>query len=266
MDNPNLVELRPLDLEKWHGKTKEENFTRDQSIEVLYDPETGKYATGLTKEEAEKYGKELGLDLSDKFDPENPHPYWSTRAAMLQLPNRTLVFDVSKPLDFIKVKNYKACVLVANSQKEYNDRKWPLATHILYDENEQLEMKAHKINKKREAHKLVSKMTKKAKIAVIQIILEVSCSKQSNDFIEVQLEKAIENHIDDFLKFAQMNKEHLYMRGMVLEAIYKDVLTKEGTGIYYLGEILGHGVEDVTEYFLNPQNQAIKAKILEKIS
>jgi hypothetical protein len=63
-----------------------------------------------------------------------------------------------------------------------------------------------------------------------------------------------------------MDKNQLYIKGMVVEALYKNILTKEGAGIYYMGDILGHSIEDVTEYFANPQNQEIKARILEKLN
>jgi hypothetical protein len=52
----------------------------------------------------------------------------------------------------------------------------------------------------------------------------------------------------------------------VVEALYKNILNKEGSGIYYMSDILGHSVDDVVEYFLSPQNQEIKARILEKLN
>lgn len=264
--NPNLVELRPIERKKWHEKTGKDSFTQKQGSEVLLDPNTGKYATGLTEKEAEKYGNELGLNLSDTYNPSSPHPYWSTQAAKLRLPNETLVLDISKPMDFIKVKNYKASIYVANSEKELESGLWPHATHILYDEGEHLEMEAHKINKTREAYKLIDKMTKEQKINVIQVILDFSARKQSNEFIDVQLEKAIEQDIEAFLKYGKMDKTSLYIRSMVMEAIYKNILTKEGAGIFYMGDILGHNIDDVVEYFMNPQNQDIKGRILEKLN
>jgi len=267
MKNPNIVELRPIERTKWHGKKGSESFTQDHASQVLYDSNTGKYATGLSEKEAKEYGKLLGLDLSDTFNPNEPHPYWSTKPAQLKFPNKTLVFDITKPVDFIKVKNYKASPFVANSEKEFQEGKWPLATHILYDESEHVEMEAHKISKKKEAYLLVDKLSKEQKVAIIQIILDTSVRKQSNEFIEVKLAEIIEgDYLNDFLKYAKADKSYLSIKGMVIEALYKNVLTKEGAGIHYMGDILGHNVDDVVEYFTNPQNQEIKARILEKIN
>lgn len=267
MRNPNIVELRPIETSKWHGKTGKDSFTQEHSSQILYNNQTGKYDTGLTEEESEKYGNLMGVDLSDTFNPNQPHPYWSTKTAQLRFPNKTLILDIKKPLDYIKVKNYKVSPYVANSEKEYQEGLWPLATHILYDESEHIEIEAHKLSKKKEAYKLADKLTKEQKIALVQIILDISVRKQSNEYIDVKVGEIIEGEfINDFLKYAKADKQFIYVKGMVVEALYKNILTKEGAGIYYMSDILGHSIDDVTEYFLNPQNQEIKARILEKLN
>lgn len=267
MRNPNFVELRPIDFKKWHGKTGKDSFAQEHSSQILYNPKTGKYDTGLTEEEMTKYGSMMGVNLDDVFNPNQPHPYWSTKVAQLRFPNKTLILDITKPLDYIKVKNYKVSPYVANSEKEYQEGLWPNATHILYDESEHIEMEAHKLNKKKEAYKIADKLTKEQKVALIQIILDISVRKQSNEYIDVKLGEIIEGEfINDFLKYSKADKNFVYVKGMVVEALYKNILTKEGSGIYYMSDILGHNVDDVTEYFLNPQNQEIKARILEKLN
>lgn len=267
MRNPNIVEIRPIEVKKWHGKSGKDAFTQEHSSQILYNPRTGKYDTGLTEEEIKKYTDMMGVDLSDNFNPNSPHPYWSTKTAQLKFPNKTLILDISKPIDYIKFKNYKASPFVANSEKEYQEGMWPQATHILYDETEHIEIEAHKLNKKKEAYKIADKLTKEQKVALIQIILDVSVRKQSNEYIDVKLGEIIEGEfINDFLKYSKADKQFVYVKGMVVEALYKNVLTKEGSGIYYMSDILGHSVDDVTEYFLNPQNQEIKARILEKLN
>ena len=267
MRNPNIVELRPIETKKWHGKEGKDAFTQDHSSQVLYNSKTGKLDTGLTEEESDKYGKLMGIDLSDIFNPNSPHPFWATKPAQLRFPNRTLVLDITKPLEFIKVKNYKASPFVANSEKEYQEGAWPQATHILYDESEHIEIEAHKLNKKKEAYKVFDKLNKEQKVSLVQIILDISVRKQSNEFVDVKISEIIEGeYLNDFLKFSKMDKNHLYIKGMVVEAIYKNILTKEGAGIFYMGDILGHSVDDVVDYFSNPQNQEIKAKILEKLN
>ena len=267
MRNANIVEIRPIEMKKWHGKTGKDSFTQEHSSQVLYNAQTGRYDTGLTEEEIKQYGALMGVDLNDTFNPNQPHPYWSTKTAHLKFPNSTLILDISKPLDYIRVKNYKASPFVANSEKEYQEGLWPLATHILYDEGEHIEIEAHRLNKKKEAYKIADKLTKEQKVALIQIILDMSVRKQSNEYIDVKLGEIIEGEfINEFLKLSKADKNYLYIKGLVVEALYKNILTKEGSGIYYMSDILGHSIDDVTEYFSNPQNQEIKARILEKLN
>ena len=135
----------------------------------------------------------------------------------------------------------------------------------MFDEGEHAEIEAAKINKKREAYKLADKLTKNQKISIVQILLDISVRKQSNDFIEIKLEEAISKDLQSFLQLAKEPKESIYMRGLVLEALYKNILTKEGAGIYYMGDLIAHGTDDAVSYFLDKNNQEVKARILEKI-
>jgi len=62
------VEIRPLDIPRWHGKQGQESFTQPHTIEALYDHNTGGYATGLTEQEVEEYQKKLKVDLTSTFN------------------------------------------------------------------------------------------------------------------------------------------------------------------------------------------------------
>ena len=46
-----LVKIKPLDKERWHGKTGKESFTQPTKIKALYDVSTGRYATGLKEKD-----------------------------------------------------------------------------------------------------------------------------------------------------------------------------------------------------------------------
>ena len=79
-----IVEIRPLDIPKWHGKKGEESFTQAHTIECLYDPMTGGYATGLTEGEEEKYAKKLGVNLSSVCKQEEPHLFRNRKMGQVQ--------------------------------------------------------------------------------------------------------------------------------------------------------------------------------------
>ena len=259
------VEVRPLPEKKWHGKKGKESFARPKDIEVLYDNATGKYATGLTPEEAAEYGKKLGVDLSDTFNPNEPHPFWSTKAAMIRLENHTMLFDTAKASDFVKVKNMKASKKVANSMREWEEGKWPEATHVIYDEAEEVNMKASKIAMRDEAIVFKTKMSDEDKANMVQILSNKTVKGRSTDFINVELDAVIEEKPAEFLRYAKMGREEVGVRASVLEAVHKNILTKEQGSYYYMGEPIGIDLETTIEWFRNPQNQKMKVAILEKM-
>lgn len=264
--NSVLVEVRPLPIDKWHGKKGKDSFGQPKEIEVLYDPKTGKYATGMTPEVAAKLSKEMGVDLSDTFNPIEPHSYWSTKPASIKLPIHTTFFDPNKPAELVKIYNMKASKFVANSMKEYDDGKWPHATHVLFDQTEDVNMKATKIAIKRECTLIVSKMSDADKINMVQILGEKSVRGRSTDFINVEIDEVIESKPAEFLRYAKMGREEVYIRASILEAIMKNILTKEASAVYYMGELIGYDYETTVEWFKNPQNSKMKIAILEKLT
>lgn len=261
-----LVEVKPVDRKKWHGKSGKESFSQPQGFEVLYDAEIGKYATGLTPEEAEKYGKLLGADLSDIFDHDRPHPFWGSQAGKIKLPNQTVIFDTSKPSDFVKVKNMKASKMVANSQKELDEGLWPDAEFVIYSEQEQVEIKASKIQKKNKCIKMLSSLTSEQQKDIAQILSQKSFKGLTQDFLDVEIDKLIADDPDEFLRIANMDKKETYIRAAILEAVHRNVMQKEGVSYYYMGDKVASDYEDTVKYFLDPQNQKIKVAILEKIT
>lgn len=264
-----IVEVRPLPKEKWHKKSGKESFSQPKGSQVLYNPKTGKYDTGLTEQEAEEWGKELGLDLSDKFTPDQEHPTWGLKAFNIRLENNTMIFDTSRLIDKIKVRNMKASKFVANSLKEWKEGLWDEATHVIFDEADEIEDKATKLEKRRKATRLVDKMTPSEKVSMILILNGKFMKNKSNSAIDVELEEAIEespDKLDTFLKYASIDAKDFALRGQVLEALHRQILTREQEAVYYHGERIGYDVDDAVEWFKNPDNQKLKVSILEKLN
>jgi len=87
------------------------------------------------------------------------------------LPNATKIFDTNKPLDEIAIKMLKASELVANSLKEYEEGKFPFATHVIFDEREEVQIKASKISIKKEAIIESSKLSRVKKLNLLELLL-----------------------------------------------------------------------------------------------
>jgi hypothetical protein len=260
------VEVKPIIRKKWHNKTGKEDFSKPKVIEVLYDDQIGGYATGLTAQEEEEYGKLMGVRLDNRFNPEEPHPYWSAKVAAISLPNHTLVLDTSKASDYVKVKNLKASKYVANSQKEYEEGLWPFATHVIFDEAGEADVKASKIQLKKKAIIQTAELSKDAKIALIQVIRNKNLKGKTDNFVDVELDDVIEKEASEVLKYLSMGREEVTLRAQVLELIQKNVLTKQDRAIFYMGDRLAEDYEAALEWFRSPENNKTKIMILEKLN
>ena len=178
-----IVEIRPLDIPKWHGKKGEESFQQPHTIECLYDPMTGGYATGLTEGEEKKYSKKLGVDLSSVFNQDEPHPFWNSKMGRVKLENATMIFDDTRNLDFVKVKMLKASKYVANSIKDWKDGLYPEATHVIFDETQEEAIKATRALKKQEAIKLSLELSKEDQENIVQILTERTVRGRSSNYL-----------------------------------------------------------------------------------
>jgi len=274
------IEIRPIARKKWHEKTGKEDFARPIKLSALVDPNTMKYSTGLdyfnrnytdpdTLEkvtEAEYYSKLLRQNLDDAFTIGVPHIFWDSPAATVKLENNTMFLFTEKPLDFIKYRICKASKYVANSMRDYEEGLYPEATHILYDEAEEVEAKASKIEIKKKTTIACSNLSKDRKIQLILIIAGKNLKGKSDDFVEVELDKIIEKEPADLLRIIEKNKEDVFLHAMILEAIQKSVLKKQGHKIVYFDSTLGSDIEDVIDYFKSDENQDLKLRILAAIN
>lgn len=261
-----IVEVRPIDVKKWHGKKGEESFAQATSFECLYDVETGKYATGLTDEERTLLEGKTGYDLSPEFDPEKPHSFWGTNTARIKLGNKTTMFDTSKSLDMIKVKMLKANKYIANSLKELQDGLYPEAAYVIFDEAEEVKMKATRIQNRDKARKLAAAMSLDERINIVQILNGKSLRRQSPDFVTVAIDNLVEEDTMNFIKWGEMDTATTYIRASLLECLHRNILTKEGNAIYYMGDRIADTIDDAVTYFMDPDNQMLKARILEKLN
>lgn len=262
-----IVEVRPIERLRWHGKTGKDAFARPVTIEAPLSVETGQYATGLTEKERKELEEKTGYDLSPDYVPGKAHPFWNSSVARVNLEHKTNIFDTSRPLDFIKVKMLKANDLIANSMREYEEGKFPHAIFVIYDETEEIEVKATKAAIKRKVIIETSKLSRAKKAELVQILLGVTVRDRSDDFIDMKLDESIESEgPEKILSLLQRDKTRTSTHAMVLEALHKNILRKEGSSYYYMDDQVGFDLESTLDYFSDPKNQALKGQILEKLN
>lgn len=261
-----IVEVKPIEKERWHGKKEKDAFARPITIEALISIATGQFATGLDQETREKLEAKTGYNLSPDYQVGKPHDFWNSPAAQVKLAHKTNIFNTDKPLDEIKLSILKESDLVANSQKELDDGLFPEALFVIFNEQEEIEILASAAAIKRNVIIESSKLSASRKAELVQILLNISVRNQSNDYIDLKLDEAIDQAGPTrVLALIKRDKKRTALHALVLEALYKNILRKEGAGIYYMDDQLGFDTESTLDYFENTQNQAMKAQILEKL-
>lgn len=267
MSTNTKIEIKPIDMKKWHGKKGEESFARPQKLQPLVDPSTRQYATGLNEKEIEEYGERLKADLSPHWDPEKPHPFWDSSIPVLKLENNTMILDIAQPINFIKYRVAKASKYVANSLKSYEEGKYPEATHYIVDEREEVEAKASKVALKNKAVQVSMSLSDERKSEIIMILEGKNVKGQSPSFIVTVLDEIIQKKPEEFLRYAEIeDKELVSNKALVKEALQKSVLTKEGHKIKWFDSVLGDSIDSVAEYLKDTENQELKLMLMEKIN
>lgn len=259
------VELRPIINEKWHGKKGKESFARPQKLGVLVG-EDMKYATGLTVKEAEEYGKQLGQNLNDVYIQGQPHPFWDSPMGVIKLENNTQFLETDRALDAVKVKNMKASKYVANSMKEYNEGFYPEATHVIFDESEEIEVKASRVALEQKAILEQSKLSQARKEQILLILTGKDLKGQSSDYITVEMNEEIKRDPAEVLRYIQQDKAQVLTHALVIEALQKGILRKVGHKVTYMDNTIGGDELDAAIYLLQDDNQELKIRLMKAVN
>lgn len=260
------IEIKPIEKDRWHGKKGKDSFGSPITIEAPISTRTGKFQTGLAEADRVRLEKETGLNLSDKFIPNDKDCFWTSQAGKIKLYNKTNIFDTEKATDEIKIAVMKASDLIANSMEDYENGKCPNALFVISDEVAELEIKASKISLRNNLIIESSKFTKAKKAEIIQIVTGVSVKKMSDNFIVGKYEEMINNEgpervMSVIKRDAKRNAAHC----IILEGLHQSILRKDGTSVYYMDDQIGFDTESAIDYILDVKNQTLKSQILERI-
>lgn len=282
------IQVKPIEVQKWHGKKGQESFARTKTIQALVDPYSYTYATGLDNNkksyedpensknkltEEEYYAKLLKVDLSKQFDIEVPHPFWDSKMGEIKLENRTMFFNTDNPIDYVKVKVMKESKYVANSLADFENGLYPEATHVIFDESEEVQVKASLVEIRNKVIIDASKLSVGQKIDLVTVLSAgsdylraKSLRGKSDSFVSVELDKYIQKDPKEVLRVMNMSKEEIATKALVLEALQKHILVKDGLRIKYFEEVLGNDLNEVVDRLNMPDYNDIKVRIMQQIN
>lgn len=282
------IQVKPVQTTKWHQKKGAESFKRPHTIGALVNAENLTYETGLDYfnekfdhptekdvkiSEAEYYSLLLKQDLSNQFDTEQPHPFWDSKMSTIKLENRTMFFDPLVPIDYIRIKIMKSSKFVANSVQEFEEGLWPEATHVIFDEAEEIDTQARKVELKNSAIIESHQLSKDKKINLIMVLSSggdyvkaKNAKGKSDNFVQVELNKLIESNPEEVLEFIKRSPEVSSTHAMVIECLQKNVLYKEGHRIKYHESEIGQSIMDAVDYINRPEQNDFKLRLMAQIN
>lgn len=260
------IEVKPLPIVNWHSKSKIDSFKRPIAIQALFDTNTSKYGIDMNDEEIKEYSEKLSINLDPTFNYNKPHDFYDSSQGTIKLENSTMIFDTDKARDYVLWKILRASPFIANSLEEWEKGNYPEATHYIHDEESEASIKASKYEVKQSCFVEAAKLPMDEKINLAIILSDKVLRGRSANFVNVAINDIIDSNPAAFLRYVKMDKIELNIRATIIEALKKNILTKEGLSIVYMGQVIAVDFEEAVSWFKDKNNQKLKLAIMEKLS
>lgn len=246
----NRVILRPLlsTAASWAGVIKYKNCYEDIGP---YFTRSGSRYTGLTKEDSDRLGEALGLDLGKASD------FWHTFYIRTQ--GKDVFLDIEDPRDELKYLYLKGHIYVKNSIFEHKAS----ARFVLVNQEEESK-KTNLFNRaKREAIRAFDTMTPEEMRKALRIFGKAA-EDSSSEIVENRLFEIVEGDPESFL-IKWVNNENKDIQYIVERAISLNIIRKNKRIYSYGTDTIGHGMEDTVSYLKDPKNQDVRIAIMQGI-
>lgn len=265
------IEIRPIPNRgeiRAFSKTLE-FFAQPHTIGAFVDPSTLRYATGLTEKDKE-YLEEIKCpyNYKDTYIHNEPHEFWDSQLAKISLESTPqFLYPYRTALDFLKWKYLTVSAYIYNSEEEMLQGLKPQATHYIYNESEELELKASKLQRIEDLRNKVSKLSMARKRNVLAVLENENLSSKPDSYVTVKLSEIIdqEERMSELENLLNEDNSYISLLADIKMAIFKDVLTKKKEGIFFFESNLGYSEEDVAEFLGDKKNQELLLSIKSKL-
>jgi len=243
------VKIKHIHSQDWSGITRYPNC-----YDALgpYFTRSGRIYTGLSREESDRLGEILGLDLKPGSE------FWDT--FRVRIGSGDMFLDTTDPYDELKylfLKNHKR---VAAS---IDDRK-PTAHYYISNELEEADKKNKYNRLKRKAYKEFDKMSSE-EISKALRLYGYKSDGISDSVAEERLATLLENNPQRFFD-KWVNNKHRMTEYLIKEAVAKNVVRKNKNIYTYGTTTLGKTLDEAILYLDDKENSEIKATILNETS
>jgi len=239
--------LRSISRHPWSGIIRYRNC---QDALGTYFTRSGRVYTGLEKEDEERLGEALSLDLRSTSD------FWNT--FRIRIADEDVILDTTDAMDELKYLFLKGHKRVSPSLSE---RK-PTANYVLINQEKEAE-KSNEYNRtKRKALAKLDGMTSNEMAKALRIY-GYRTENITSEVIENRLSELVEDNPNKFFE-KWVDNSHRQTEWLVKEAIAKNVIRKNKNLHKYGTETLGNSLEETIYYLDNPENQDIKKTIIDE--
>lgn len=265
------IEIRPIPDRSGIRQFSEnlEYFSQAHTIAPFVNPETLKYATGLSKKDIE-YLEEVKFpyNIDDNYRKGVPHEFWESGIVKVELKNTPTFLDPGKNLiDFIKYKYLLVNSYIYASEEEMRSATKPQATHYIYNESVATSIKASKIEKRNTLIGKVSDLSLKRKRDLILLLFNENTENKDEEYLTVRFEDvyASAELSLDLKLLLEKDATDIALSSDIKTAIQKNVLRRTKQGIFFFESNLGFGEDDVKTFLEKDENQEILLNIQSKI-
>lgn len=265
------VELRPIPNKQniRQFSPNIEFYGGRKTIGCFVNAKTHKYNTNLDEADLE-YLKEQGFpfDVNDNYIPGKPHSFWDSTTSKITLePSVVILRPKLNPVDFVKFRYLQLSKYVYTSEAEMLEGSKPEATHYIYNEDEEIKVKASNIEQKNKLVKEVSSLSPQRQREIILIILNENTDNKDADYLAVKMDDIMRDkrYSEDLRNLLEYNKEEITLRALVRKAIQSNVLRRTKQGIYFFESNLGFDEEKVREFLSEDANQEVLISIQDKL-
>lgn len=241
------ITVKTLNTNPWSGVKQYKNCN---TYIASYFTRTGNRYTGLTKEDEDRLGEILRLDLSPRS------AFWIT--FHIKMGAKDLILDTSDTYDELRYIFLKSHRRVANGLA---DRK-ATANYVIVNE----EIEAKEINKisqlKRKAFREFDKMSVGDMRKCLRV-LGHSAEDINAEIVEKRLNDYVESDPISFMD-KWVNNKNKETEFLIQEAVSKNVIRKNKNIYKYGTDIIGHNLEAAVDYIDDPANQDLKFAITQE--
>jgi hypothetical protein len=250
--------IKPIRKKGWlpEGHDGEVRFTgTEEWIAPQMDLDRRQLKTGLTEEDEIRLEKALNLKAGtlSKYNKD----FWGK--FFIKLPKEGKKLYKDNPTDELEYRVAMAHSRIANSESEKMEN-YSSADYVMTSEEQEAKVDNLKLKVKREAFKLLGKMTTEEMREVLIVAGKRPGGNASVDFVEAKAGELAEENSALFTQIA--GDPDLKTKVLISNAVAQRVLRKVGSR-YMLqgGDEIGFDLESTIQYLADPSNQNVLINI-----